>query len=189
MFNYPFLRIGDSIYNKLDIKPDCTNDEINKAKSLYISRIKKLINDLRKLVQLKGAESSAVKSEDRDDDKLHEQNKKYIEAGLLREGVSLLDPEKEIERLNEEILYVTAFDPGKTEKRDEYDILFPPAILLRPDYDIPKVYTDRKTLLYVLREDLVDFFENTRKLKCYHPTDLSRKDFRSDFRPNDILDK
>jgi len=189
MFDYPFLRIGDNIYNKLGIKPDCTNDEINKARVNYNNRNKTLINNLQKLIELKAEEGAIIKSANNDEYKKLEQNKQNIETGLIREGISLIDPEKEIERLNEEILDINAFDPGKTEKRDEYDLMFPPAILLRTQYDIPKVYTDRKTLLYILREDQVDFFENIKRLKCYHPTDLSRKDFSSDFRPNDILDK
>jgi hypothetical protein len=189
MFDYPFLKIGDNIYNKLGVKPDCTKDEINKAKSLYKSQLGKLINDLQMLLELKTAESSVIKPGDNDEHKNQKKSKKNIQADLISAGINVVDPEMEIERLNEEILKINAFDPGKTEKRDEYDLLFPPAILLRTGYDIPKVYTDRRTLLFVLREDLVNFFENSKKLRCYHPSDLSRKDFSSDFRPNDILDK
>lgn len=188
MFNYPFLKAGDHVYSKLGIKPDCRKDEINKAKSLYKSHISKLINEIQKYIELKADGGSPNVSGNKNDQKIQAPNIEDLKSALIRAGINSNDPLNEIERLKEEILKINAFDPGKTEKRDEYDLLFPPAILLRTEYNIPQVYIDKRNLLAVLREDLVRFFENTKKLNCYHPSDLTRKDFSSDFRPNDILD-
>lgn len=188
MFNYPFLRIGDNIYSKLGIKPDSRKDEINKAIGMYKNLTNKLISQIEEFIELKKDEGSDVSSVNNDELKTRKQRKENIKTDLIRSGINIIDPKKEIERLKEEILKINSFDPGKTEKRDEYDLSFPPAILLRTQYNVPQVYTDKRTLLSILREDLVSFFENTKKLSCYHPSDLSRKDFSSDFRPNDILD-
>jgi hypothetical protein len=188
MFDYPFLKIGDNIYSKLGIKPDSRKDEINKAIGLYKTVTNKLINQIEEFIELKKDEGSDISSLNNDELKTRKKRKESIKTDLIRAGISIIEPKKEIERLKEEILKINSFDPGKTEKRDEYDLSFPPAILLRTKYSVPQVYTDKRTLLSVLREDLVSFFENSKKLSCYHPSDLSRKDFSSDFRQNEILD-
>jgi len=188
MFDYPFLRIGDNIYSKLGIKPDSRKDEINKAIGHYKNLTNKLINQIEEYIELKKDEGSGISNPNNDELKIRKQRKESIKTELISAGININDPKKEIERLKEEILKINSFEPGKTDKRDEYDFSFPPAILLRTQYTIPQVYIDKRTLLSVLREDLVNFFENSKKLGCYHPSDLTRKDFSSDFRPNEILD-
>lgn len=189
MFNYPFLRIGDNIYSKLGIKPDSRKDEINKAMGLYSKLTNQLIIQLEEYIEIKKDEASGTSIGDIAGMKNLKQRKEKKKTDLIRAGIDISDPEKEVERLKEEILEINSFEPGKTEKRDEYDLLFPPAILLRTRYHVPQIYNDKRTLLSVLREDLVSYFENVKKLNCYHPSDLSRKEFSSDFRHNNILDK
>jgi hypothetical protein len=188
MFKYPFVHAGDSLYNKLGIGPDSQKDEIKKAINLYVKLTNQHIKNLVELIDLMKVDGLKNSAGDNKTSENLRQGKDEIKAGLIKAGINLDNPENEIERLREEILKVTSFEPGKADKRDEYDMQFPPAILLRTQYNQPLIYTDKRALFSVLREDLVNFFENTKGLSCYHPSDLSRKDFTSDFRYNEILD-
>lgn len=182
MFQYPFVSSAKSIYTKLGIGPDSEKNEINKAKDLYIRKINRQLSELKEYHELKGQLLSTAENKDQLLSKTES-----LKLQLNKEGVSTKDKNKEIERLEEEITTINAFDPGKKDKREEYDLYHPPAILLRINYNIPAVYIDKRSQLSILRKDLSRFF-NEKNLKVYHPSDLTKTDFSSDYRFNKLLD-
>lgn len=182
MFNYPFVSSSKSIYTKLGIGPDSGKDEINKAKDLYIRKINRQIAELKEYNELK---EELLKATENKEQLLIKAES--LKSQLNKENISTKDRNREIERLEEEITTINAFDPGKKDKRDEYDLYHPPAILLRVNYDVPTVYVDKRSQLAILRKDLSSFFIS-KNLKVYHPSDFTKTDFSSDYRYNKLLD-
>lgn len=161
LFSYPLPDVRNTTYQKLGLDPTATMDEVRRAKSEAVSRLKERKAEIEKRVE---ASSSAAS-----------------EQTQLQESINDLDRQiKEINALNLENI----------EARSKYDELTPPCALLKLENSQEEVFTDRgrRTALFLLREEIAKFLEQQGE-ECYHPSDLTRTNFQSDFTYNPLLDE
>ena len=99
----------------------------------------------------------------------------------------LLKMSQELQRQINEINQLNLENP---DERLKYDQETPPCALLKLESYEQEVFTEagRRMALFLLRLELSDFLEGQGE-ECYHPSDLTRKDFHSDFVYNPLLDE
>ncbi len=206
LFSYPLPDVHNTAYQKLGVAPTATLDEIRNAKSSTVNRIKgelaeisgkledvykrvpeirqteKDVEDLRAATNQGGDISNRLREKERALAKLEERA-----ISINPEYKELQKKEKDLEK---QINEINMLNLENSAEREVYDESAPPCALLKLESDQQEVFTDRgrKTTLYLLRAEVSQFLEGNGG-KCYHPSDLTRSDFLSDFSHNSLLDE
>lgn len=203
LFSYPLPEPENTDYHKLGITPEATPDEIREAKSRIIERLnrqkkevdKKLNYVYQKIDGLqqvyKDIEMLRGQGEDKNTENLiHKEEllQKLEEDAIMSEPEykNLRERSQEIERKINEINLMILEKP---EERIKYDQKHPPYALLKLESCDQEIFTKggKSLALFLLRCEVADFLAE-HGVECYHPSDLTRKDFLSDFSYNPILD-
>lgn len=127
------------------------------------------------------------------DDKFKEIEKLNATLEKLEGRALQIEPQylkmiEEMERINKEIVEINNIKLEKPEEKERYDLSTPPCALLHMiDMSIPMFQNTRATH-FVLRKEMDAFLEEEKQISSYHPTDLTRTYFTSDFYRLELLD-
>lgn len=203
LFSYPLPNSKNTDYHKLGISPEATTSEIREAKreasrklsvqkDIFEKKMEIVHKELPDLPTLyKRIKQLQEQGKEEDNDKLVELEKEMIQvekrALLINPNYKKIrDQAKEIEQKIYEINRMKLQNP---EERLAYDKSTPPCALLKLEDCDQEIFTSkgRKLALIHLRQELVAFMEEKGE-ESYHPSDLTRKHFTSDFTYNRIID-
>lgn len=186
MFDSPLPKAHRTIYSDLGVGPDATPDEIRSAKQRVVGELKFEKQQVDRKIQqmladLPGVapESGGVKAEDTKK-ALHR-----LASAKYPEFPPLYKKSKRLERKLEELNGFQIEDPNW---RENYDQSHPPCALMKLEDCSIKLFEDSKISVFLLRRTIVQFL-TTRHVPCFHPSDLTRFDFVSDFTYNPMLDE
>jgi hypothetical protein len=202
LFSYPLPEPQNTAYHRLRIAPEATEEEIRDAKSRLLGQLTKRkeeintrLSDVYSQVDGLGQiykDIGELRSQGKDANlhDLSEKEKKLAELEVKAVAVTpdykqLVEDSKDLQRRINEL---NQLNLEKRDERMKYNQETPPCALLRLESDEPGIFTkDRRLALSLLHSDLVDFLEQKGE-ECYHPSDLTRKNFQSDFTFVHLLD-
>ncbi|MBN2202418.1 hypothetical protein JW777_10720 [bacterium] len=203
MFHFPLILSRDTSYAKLGLKPDATANDIQDAKGEILQSLgarKQMLEKRRAGIyeavpgletarsRLETMNKSAEKTDPSALKKLHSEI-----AALEKEAVRI-DPdfrkiESDLGRIDREVNDINLIELEKREERQKYDLSTPPCILLRFEEFRADVLTDFRTLLFYARKEFSRFLEEEKNIHCFHPSDLTRRIFTSDYEYNQRIDE
>jgi len=202
VFAYPLSKPYSTLYHKLGITPEATAADIRDAKAEKINSLtdarrdleKKLRKVYEKIPELETV-SSKVESlqkqrEESGSDELKEALHKLaeLETEALKIEAGYREYRKQVEEIDRKINEINNMRLESPEERRKYDEATPPCALLKLSRPRFPLFSDRKVAQYFIRVEVAHFLEKEKKLKCYHPSDFTKKDFTSDFTHNEYLD-
>jgi len=203
MFKYPLIKPKNTVYHKLGISPVSTAGDIRDAKTDLITSLgekKKKIEKRRRVVfsQIPELEklTREVEQAHQQDSKCDpkELNRRHKELARLETEARKIEPgylrlNQQLEEIDREINEINNLRLESPEVREKYDRSTPPCALLKISRPPFLLFSDRRVTMYLIREEIVRFLEKEKNSPCYHPSDLTRTDFTSDYIYNDLLDK
>jgi len=202
LFDRPLPLPAVTAYDDLEIEPDATDLEVKWARQDRIDRLEsekaeleqRLAEVRRQVTGLEEASAAVQELRNREGEaperELRQVQRRFQE---LEGAARRIDPEfhshrKRIAEIGGRIesLNVLALDSHK--KRLAYDRAHPPLALLRLSGPAEVGFLDDvRTAFFLLREELSAFLARPAG-KVFHPSDLTREDFSSDFTPYEELD-
>ncbi len=203
MFNYPVILSRNTSYAKLGLTPDATANEIMDAKGEFLQSLnaqrQALVTRQAKIFEaVPGLPSARSRL-----DTMKKNSEKSDPAALKKLNGEIFDLEKEalkadpdfkkiesdILRIDKEVNEINLILLEKGEDRRKYDLSNPPCILLRFEDFRADVLSGYRTKLIYIRKELSRFFEEIKNLHCFHPSDLTRRIFNTDFEYNKRIDE
>lgn len=193
LFSYPLPVPSETVYRELGLGPDASDEEVQAAKSLAVRRLDAEHRELERSLQQTYDEVPGLREayEDVSADAAALRDAQTRRAELEVRAVEQ-DPEfrekrrrsaeivRRIEEINDQAL-------EKPVNRRAYDRAHPPLALLKVEDCAVDQFLEGATRLYLLRKDVAGFLSE-RGVAVFHPSDLTREDFSSDFAFNPILD-
>jgi hypothetical protein len=194
LFYYPLPVPQRTTYRELGLEPDASDEEVQAAKSAALRRMLDEKNKLDQSIQAVYEQVPGLKEacgEGDQADTLGSRANASLLAELEAKGLALDSEFREkrrrsaefktkVDELNEQAL-------EKPSNRRAYDRAHPPLGLLNLDECAASSFLEGVTCLYLLRKDVAGFL-SARGAAVFHPSDLTRDDFSSDFSFNPILD-
>lgn len=195
LFSYPLPVPSETAYRELGLGPDASDAEVQAAKSLAVRRLDAEQRELERSLQRTYDEVPGLREAYEDvaiADRAALPDTQTRRAELEARAVEK-DPEfrekrgrsAEIVRRIEEINDQALENPVN---RRVYDRAHPPLALLKVEDCAVDEFLEGATRLYLLRKDVAGFLSE-RGVAVFHPSDLTREDFSSDFAFNPILDE
>jgi len=203
LFDYPLPLPRQTAYHDLEIEPEASDEEVKWAKQMRSDRLKREQKALQRKLEAvyeaveglreayAGLEEVERGGAEVDDGELRKRSRRLRKLELLarrvdpefeRDRQQVADLEAQIHRLNSQALDVP-------EKRREYDRQTPPLSLLRFESSHRLEFlSDPRTALFLLRREVAGFL-SARGEEVFHPSDLTREDFRYEFTRNELLDE
>jgi hypothetical protein len=201
MFDYPLPIPRHTHYEELGIAPEATPDEIREAKESSINRLVEQRNSVLKALKevyrhvpaLEGAYRDVEKPRNNPDsteaEELRQSRKKLtaLEQKALKIRPDYRELRGRLEKLDsaERRINIKAFDNPEARTADDEDN--PPLTLLKLADCAEDKFYDNRVAMDLIRRELTDFLEMQGET-VYHPSDLTRRDFTTDFTPNELLD-
>lgn len=202
MFDFPLPPMRPGLYGQLGLGPEATPDEINEATQELSIRIKQQQKTLQRRLddvfqrlpelrdtykQFKALETADNAGGSGEYARLHAKL-----ARLEEEAVSVCKDFREMrsqaDELEKKLHEVNLMAIQRPEDRLEYDRSHPPFELLKlADCGVSPL-DDRKTVLAMVRAELSEFLEQSGET-VFHPSDLTRQDFRDDYTHDPNLDR
>ncbi|MBN1894615.1 hypothetical protein JW906_08970 [bacterium] len=203
MFDYPIVLSGNTTYARLGLSPDVTDNDILDAKGEKLrllnlrrqeleKRLAKVFEKFPRLLSAKSKLAALKKGSEKTDQTAYKET--LSEIVELEKQAQQADPdykklETEIEQIDQKINEINLIKLENNEEREKYDLKTPPCILLKLDPFSAAVLSDPRTRLFHIRKALARFFEEKRNIHCFHPSDLTRRIFLSDYEYNPLLDE
>lgn len=199
LFCYPLPPPEQAAYRELGVEPDASNEEVSAAKSATLGRLQTEKAQLEKSLQdvydavpglrnayqdLEGSGSKpAVPARPaRDQGRLVE-----LEGRARRLDPDFRDKRQRAAELATKLGELNQQALEKPASRLAYDRAHPPLALLKLEDCATDDFVRGPTCLYLLRKDIAQFLA-ARGESVFHPSDLTRDDFLSDFAANPLLD-
>jgi hypothetical protein len=204
LFSYPFIQCRKTFYQELGITPGASPAEIRKAKNNLKAKLNKQKKEKENLLQgvydkVNGlpdlyTEIESIRHQGKDGDaEILRKNEKTLIA--LEQKACSINPDYKILReqcreLQEKINEINKLKLENEEERYAYDKEHPPCALLKLEKDEHSIFTPggRRLALFLLRLELSGFIEENGEA-CFHPSDLTRKEYINDFTYNKLLDE
>jgi len=203
LFSYPLPNAKNTAYHKLGITPEATATEIREAKSSSTEKLQKqkkkvelklsIVYEKVEGLQIAYDKLKALRGQGRDVDTNElitlEQHLAELEKKAFVINPNFKELRKQLRNISQEINEINQLNLETPLVREQYDKENPPCALLKLENNDQEIFTEkgRKLALYLLRLEISDFLSSNGE-ECYHPGDLTRKDFTSDFTYNLILD-
>lgn len=202
MFDYPIPPLSHGLYNELGVGPEATAEEISEARQELTVHLRarqkaaqRVLEDVyQEVPQLRETreelKSLEVQGAEADPAKFRNVQLRLTEleekALTIRSDYKAVRDEAAVveRRLNE----VNLMPIQNPEQRLEYDRSHPPLELIKLSDCTTTPLDDPKVALRMVREQLSDFFKQSNE-EVFHPSDLTRNDFRCDFTPDANLDR
>lgn len=201
MFDYPLPVARKTHYSSMGLDPEATTEEIREATEEITISLKRQKDALDRQIEeiynavpgLKDAcaENKALQAEgvDADPASVHAAKRKLAELEQRAETVNpgfrqLRERSSDLELKIHEINRIAL---GNPESRLAYDKSVPPLELLKLAECARDAFTEGKKAVTLLRRELSRFLAQLGE-DVYHPSDLTREDFSSDFLFNPFLD-
>jgi hypothetical protein len=201
MFDYPIPKRENTLYSKLQISPDATEQQINDA----VSRIKSSLNEKKgklsktldqvykaypKIRELEKNLNDIRCQKEADLSKLQSVLKKIraLEESVLKEFPWYKNHLETIEKVDKEINEINTMKLDKPTERANYNIATPPCALLKLEKIEVPLFKDTKVAQFLLRKEMAVFLKEKFGISTYHPSDFTRDNFQSDFRRIKSLD-
>ena len=203
LFFFPLPESRDTHYHTLDITPEATIAEIREAKREARSRLnreKRVIEKKLELIYKELPELSHLYSEiksvrekgnETENDKLVKLERQLKN---LEQKAILINPDYQLLRektseIENKIYKINRINLENPDERLCYDKSTPPCALLKLESCDHEIFTTegRKIALFLLRQEIIDFMEKKGE-HIYHPSDITRNNFISDFTINPIID-
>jgi len=179
MFDFPLPRSKYTFYDQLGIAPEATVEEIRSAKIEIKERIaarQKLVTERIQSIldQARKRRPSSKEGDATSPDPVE-----------VEELAAQIDPEydsltKQVEDLSNQLNEINKINIEAAEIRLEYDGQNPPCALLKLAVPEKNVFLDKRRALFLLRRELSAFLSADGE-PVFHPSDLTREDFSSDF--------
>jgi len=201
-FAYPIPIPVRSAYVELAVDPAATESEVRwalseKRRQLGLEKAKHqmLLNEtLDKVPGLRQAEQRVSERRQQESSPAAaallaeaERDLAHLERKALQENAKFLDSRTECERLDKELHGWNKLSLDRPDERLKYDQRTPPLSLLKLRDCGRAAFTERRAGLSLIRRDVATFLE-ARGEVVFHPTDVTRNDFRGDFHWNELLD-
>jgi hypothetical protein len=201
MFDCPLPIPQHTQYEELGIAPEAAPDEVREAKTTTVARLEEQktaaeralneayarvpeLNDTYNIIERlrRSPENDAP-------DRLPSAQKKLakLEQEAIRITPGFKELKKRIAELDSDIRRINRASFDDPEARAAYDKAHPPLSLLKLAGCTRDKFTDNNVALHLARRELSRFLSD-RGEKVFHPSDLTREDFSSDFTPNELLD-
>jgi len=201
MFDYPLLSSQKTAYDKLGIYPCATEKQItdvisNKRDNLIReqkkyekkkNRVFKEIPDLEPT--LKKIELASKKTKDREKINAIIEQREQLEKQAMEFDPDYKDNMAKVADFEKQVSELNVMKLDNIQKRKNYDQSHPPCALLKLKDESSPVFVDPDVALYQIRMRISRFLEKEKGVGCYHPSDLTRSDFTSDFNYNPELDE
>ena len=200
MFNYPLLSGHDTTYARLGVSPDATAGEIREAKAGMIGGLTRRKHDIeRRLAEVyakipdlnlkrRELQQALEQSDEKRRQALTEQCRR-LEANAARQAPDFADLEREGRQIDERISELNNIRLEMAEERARYDSATPPCALLKlATYEL-QVVTQPRVKLHNVRSSLATFLEEEKGSACFHPSDLTRRNFHTDYEQHPLLDR
>jgi uncharacterized coiled-coil DUF342 family protein len=205
LFTYPLPDPQNTIYHKLGIPPEATNVEISDALSKMIGQLNKEKDEINKQLTAIYRVVDGIPQAYSDLENIRGKGKDVDQSELEKKEIHLAKLEKEAQRINPDyknlfersdelarkINEVNQWGLNNPENRQEYDKKTPPYALLKFEDCDQEVFAEsesgKKLALYLLRLEFSEFVADLGE-GSYHPSDLTRNNFSSDFTHHPLLD-
>ncbi len=206
MFDYPFNLPKDTVYQELGIGLESGAEEFRYARREYLRLLnvehKQLMQQLETVYEavdgLKEAVSEMERLDSGDSD-VDELAAARMKLHALEERAAAADPEyptlqERIRILAQKESDINGVSLDNSEQQQAYDQSHPPVELLKLQRDPRNPFANeqldlpRRTALSVLRRELAEFLTEQGE-SVFHPSDLTRSDFSSDYTFNSLLDE
>jgi hypothetical protein len=209
MFNYPIILKSETFYSKIGVTPDASasdiRDGIQEIKSNYTSHKVEIQDKISKVMStvpelhisrevLKSLKKEMMDAKNNDLKELDEKYRKALDDVLQNEKKAVdHDPyfkkyEVELNEINKKISDLSLISLEKEADRIKYDMATPPCALIKISEYKPLLFNDSRTFLHNIRTSISCFLEEL-SMECFHPTDLTRRNFYSDYNRNSLLDQ
>ena len=172
LFDYPLPIPRHTLYEELGLGPEATPEEIREAKAEAVRKLRAR----RAAIQTRMASLTAGS---------HPARRQHAEQEPLERELRQLRAEHK--KLEEREVQINTIGLESTEKRRQYDAEHPPLALLKLAPPAGDVFKDNRLVIVLLRRELSAFLQQ-RGMDVFHPSDLTRIDFTSDFTYFEILD-
>lgn len=198
-FSYPLVVPGKTLYEDLAVGPDAFDDEIRWAKSETVRFLQAeqitLNAELDSIyTAIQGLKEAYTEYENliRNDNTSENFSEITKRVEMLEQQAEAKDSDfkKKRERnieLTTKINLINSTSLDKPSERLKYDIAHPPLALLKLVDGSVDEFLEGKALLFFLRRDISRFL-TTKGEVVFHPSDLTRDDFTTDFVYNPLLD-
>jgi DNA repair exonuclease SbcCD ATPase subunit len=200
LFGYPIPFPAKTLYEELEIDLGEVDDDVRSAKAEVTNRLlaekNALVQELEKVYTsvegLREASAGLAEIQERGEEAEPQARELRKRLADLEQEAQRHDPEfREKRRRTAELeLRIHAINGkslDKPEVRRSYDRAHPPLALLELADGTNDAFVEGKTALFLLRRELSRFLAE-RGETVFHPSDLTREDFSSDFQPNLFLD-
>jgi hypothetical protein len=201
MFDYPLSIPQNTLYSMIGVDPEATTEEIREATEEFTIAVKRQKEEADKKIEgvfkaVAGLKETyqqikALQGQDQEAslDDLRSAQRKLIGLEQKAEAVSpgfkqLKERSAELELKIHEINRMGLQNP---ETRLSHDKANPPIELLKLAECAQDQFTNNKVALVLLRRELSEFLKLEGE-EVFHPSDLTREDFYSDFDFNPLLD-
>lgn len=201
MFHYPLPLPRKTTYELLAIGPEATTEEIREAitdlkvaltaeKKVVDQEIAEIHTKLPAIPQLEAQLEAAQK--DADTANPEELQRMQRQLRELEKRAAQLHPQypelcTRREQLGNDILKTSQISLENPTERLNYDRSSPPLELLKLAECRYDTFTDTRLALILLRRELSAFFSSEGE-RVFHPSDLTREDFRGDFQHHPLID-
>lgn len=200
MFDYPLPFDRKNAYTRIGVTPEATAAEIREAKSGIIRRLnqrkhfieRRLSEIYGKIPELKTTREKLVQATGESGERNQQallRKCRRLEAEAQGLETDFTNMERESRQIDARISELNNTRLETTEERHSYDITTPPCALLKLMLYQPPVLFQRRVMLYKLRRVLSTFLEDEKGVACFHPSDLTRRFFLSDFEAHPLLDE
>ncbi|HEY7544280.1 MAG TPA: hypothetical protein VID27_05325 [Blastocatellia bacterium] len=202
MFDYPLSVPRKTHYSSLGLDPEATTEEIREATEEIVISLKRQKDAVDRQIEeiynavpgLKDAyaQNKTLQAEgaDADPSSVHAAKKKLAELEQKAETLApnfrqLRERSSDLELKINDIHRIAFVNP---ESRLSYEKSMPPLELLKLASCTRDDFTEGKAAVTLLRRELSRFLSELGE-EAYHPSDLTRENFSSDFLFNPILDR
>ncbi|KPK95345.1 MAG: hypothetical protein AMJ94_00170 [Deltaproteobacteria bacterium SM23_61] len=201
MFDYPLSKPRRTLYHKLGISPEATQADILEAKMEQVNSLmdqkKELEKKLRavydRIPELEAAAKSVTEQQRQQAENPAKLKQALLKLTALENEAVKCEPKyrefrKQIEDITKKINEINNMRIESPDERKKYDLETPPCALLKLFVPSFPLFAERHVVQHFVRLEVAAFLEKEKKLAAYHPSDFTRKNFESDFSPNDYLD-
>jgi len=201
MFDYPLPIPRNTLYSEIGVGPEATTEEIRDATEelkIAVDGQKKTVDaqieELYEVVPgLRGAYQEIERLQAQTDsagaEQLRTAQKKLVELEQKaeRHNPNFRQLRDRLSEIGLKFNEINQMKVRKPETRVSYDRANPPLDLFKLAKCMRDELADNKIALALLRRELSEFFA-ARHEEVFHPSDLTREDFSSDFAFNSLLD-
>lgn len=201
MFDYPIHLPRDTDYHLFGLGPEATADEIREAATEVVAQLQAQADAAERRIAEIQAQVAGLREATDELKALRDRAEEvdpteYARAQRtlreLEDQAAAIEPQyRELcarpAELKERIEKINCLPLHNPSGRAEYDQAHPPLELLKlADCGQDELF-DNRLVLGLVRQELSQFF-SAQGEEVFHPSDLTREDFSSDFHPNPILD-